>query len=231
MKASKPIGLEAVDVVPVHEIVYARLTRALMAGQIKPGQKLTSRKIAQEFGVSDMPVRAALSRLQALKALTPLANGSLVLPPMTRARFDDLTRTRLICEGAATETAVPLMSKPDMRALAREQAALVKAARAEDIDGYLLHNHQFKFGVYRASQSPSLLFLIETVWLQTGPFLHEFSGRFAGTLSGILALDHHDDVLAALSRGDGPAAARAMQADIAEGAEFLRVHADFADPR
>lgn len=228
MKVSSPIGLEAVEVMPVHEIIYARLTRALMAGQIKPGRKLTSRKIAQEFGTSDMPVRAALSRLQALQALTPLPNGSLVLPPMTRLRFEDLMRTRQICEGAAAELAAPHITKSQLRSLHLEQKGLVEAARNQDIDAYLVHNYDFKFSIYRASRSESLLFLIETLWLQVGPFLHQFSGRFDGALSGILDLDHHEEVLEALKNRDGAAAAHAMRLDISEGGKFLLEHGEFS---
>ncbi|RWX57881.1 GntR family transcriptional regulator, partial [Mesorhizobium sp. M2A.F.Ca.ET.039.01.1.1] len=49
------IGLTAVDTVPLHEKVYLELVRALMSGQLQPGQKLTSRKLAKELGTSDMP--------------------------------------------------------------------------------------------------------------------------------------------------------------------------------
>lgn len=224
----QPIGLEAVEAVPLHEIVYSRLTHALMAGQIQPGRKLTSRKLAQELGTSDMPVRAALTRLQALKALVPLPNGSLTLPPMTRARFADIMATRLICEGAATEMASSFISKAELRALKREQDALTQAARDQDIDAYLARNHAFKFQVYRASNSASLVFLIETLWLQAGPFLRQFAGRFGGGLAGILDLDFHDEVLGALARGDGSAAAAAMRKDISIGGQFLMQRADFA---
>ncbi|MFB9983646.1 GntR family transcriptional regulator [Mesorhizobium kowhaii] len=63
-------GLTAVDTVPLHEKVYLELVRALMSGQFLPGQKLTSRKLAKELGTSDMPVRSAFMRLQALRALS-----------------------------------------------------------------------------------------------------------------------------------------------------------------
>ncbi|WP_377298257.1 GntR family transcriptional regulator [Rhizobium sp. SGZ-381] len=222
-----PLGLGTIDTVPLHEIVYQRLNKALMAGQIRPGQKLTSRKVAQELGTSDMPVRAALSRLQALKALDPLPNGSLVLPPMTRERFSDLTASRLICEPAATEAAAGRIGKADLKILRRECDGLTQAARNQDIDDYLMRNYEFKFSIYRASGSPSLLFLIETLWLQVGPFLRQFSGRFDGALSGILEIDYHEDVLAALDRGDAQAAGKALRADIAEGAQFLLAHGEF----
>lgn len=227
MTSIPPIGLGTIGTVPMHELVYQRLTRALMAGQIAPGRKLTSRKLAEELGTSDMPVRAALSRLQALKALTPLRNGSLVLPPMTRDRFADLMATRLVCEGAATEQAAANMTKTDLEAIAQAGVDLTKAAFDQNIDQYLEFNYEFKFSVYRACGSDSLLFLIETLWLQVGPFLRAYSDQFGGDLTGILKLDHHGRVVEALTRRDGPAAAEAMRRDIAEGAAYLLENATF----
>ena len=228
MKLASPIGLDAIEVQPLHEIVYSRLTRALMAGQIPPGRKLTSRKLAQELGTSDMPVRAVLSRLQALKALVPLPNGSLILPPMTRDRFADLMATRQTCEGAATELAVEHVGKAELQAIQAAGVALVQAARDQDIDAYLEQNYEFKFRIYRASRSDALVFLIEVLWLQVGPFLRQFAGKFDGSLAGILALDHHHEVVDALARKDGPAAAAAIRRDLADGARFLLEHGAFA---
>lgn len=228
MKPLPPIGLGTIGVAPIHELVYQRLTHALMAGQIQAGRKLTSRKLAEELGISDMPVRAALARLQALKALTALKNGSLVLPPMTRERFADLMNTRAICEGAATEQAANRLSKSDLRALAVSGNGLTKAAQEQDIDSYLVHNYEFKFQIYRACGSESLLFLIETLWLQVGPFLRSYNGKFGGDLKGILALDYHAAALEALGRGDGAAAAAAIRRDIGDGAAFLLENAEFS---
>ncbi len=229
MKASNPIGLGVVEeVVPLHEVVYQRLTRALMAGQVAPGQKLTSRKLAQELGTSDMPVRAALLRLQSLKALSQLPNGSLVLPSMTRQHFADLMDTRVICEGAAAERAAQNMTVAEIKALKKACTALTKAAQSQDIDAYLARNYEFKFQIYRASQSESLVFIIEMLWLQVGPFLRQFAKHFNGDLSRILEIDYHEDAFAAIERRDAKAAGRAIRRDIAEGARFLVEHGDFS---
>lgn len=230
MKPPAIIGLGTVDLTPLHEVVYQRLNKALMAGQIRSGQKLTSRKLAKELGTSDMPVRAALTKLQALRALEQLPNGSHVLPPMTRERFSDLVQSRMICEPALTEIAARHIKPADLRAIRKEASALTQSARDQDIDAYLLHNYEFKFSIYRAASSDSMLFLIETIWLQVGPFLRQFGGRFGGNLSGILELDYHEEIVEALARGDGKAAAELMHKDISEGFAFLLQNADFADP-
>jgi len=200
----------------------------LMAGQVVPGQKLTSRKLAQELGTSDMPVRAALLRLQALQVLSQLPNGSLTLSSMTRQRFADLMNTRVVCEGAATEIAAHIMTPTELKALRKTGAAKTTAARNRDISDYLARNFEFKFQIYHASKSESLVFIIEMLWLQVGPFLRQFANAFNGDLSGILAIDYHEEVVAAIGRQDPKAAARAIRKDISEGARFLLEHGEFS---
>ncbi|MFW2545685.1 GntR family transcriptional regulator [Primorskyibacter sp. 2E107] len=227
MNKQQPIGLSPVETQPLHEVVYQRLHHALMSGQFEPGRKLTSRKLAKELGTSDMPVRSALLRLQALHALDQLPNGSMVLPAMTRERFDDLMTSRLVCEPAAARRAAAALDRSGLLKLRQVAVALTAAAEDQDIDSYLIYNHDFKFSIYQACGSPSLLFLIETLWLQVGPFLRQFSGQFGNDLRGILELDYHDEIVKRIADGDSNAAAELLARDIREGHEFLIEHGQF----
>lgn len=146
---------------------------------------------------------------------------------MTRARFSDLMTTRLICEPEAARKAVGGLDRARLLKLRQVAAALTAAAEDQDIDAYLLHNHDFKFGIYAACGSPSLLFLIETLWLQVGPFLRQFSGQFGNDLRGILDFDYHDEIVKALAEGDGDGAATLLARDIREGHDFLMAHGQF----
>tara|TARA_R110000737_G_scaffold250397_3_gene260130 strand:+ start:143 stop:829 length:687 start_codon:yes stop_codon:yes gene_type:complete len=227
MTPHRPIGPGTAETQPLHEVVYEKLRNALMSGQIAPGRKLTSRKLAKELGTSDMPVRSALVRLQALRALVQLDNGSMGLPPMTRARFADLMSTRLVCEPTATRLAVQGLGAAELLTLRQSAEALTAAAEDQDIDAYLRINRDFKFSIYAACGSPSLLFLIETLWLQVGPFLRQFSGQFGNDLRGILDLDYHDEIVSRLEAGDAEAAAALLARDIREGFDFLMEHGHF----
>ena len=228
--ASKPIlGLSAVETMPVHERVYHNIVKALMSGQFEPDQKLTSRKLAKELGTSDMPVRSALMRLQALQALKAQPNGTMKLPDMTRDHFSELMEARRVVEGGATELAAQHVNGNKLRTIRRHCAQLTKAAREQDINSYLLNNYNFKFSIYNCCGCQPLIFLIETLWMQAGPFLRNFAGKFDGDLSGILEIDYHEDALAALEVGDGNRAAEAIRRDIAEGRTYLLKYARFGD--
>lgn len=61
--------------------VYAQLREAIMTGRFAPGQALSLRGVAEAVGSSTMPVRAALTRLQAEGALIDGPGRALMVPP------------------------------------------------------------------------------------------------------------------------------------------------------
>jgi DNA-binding GntR family transcriptional regulator len=225
------IGLTAVDTVPLHEKVYLELVRALMSGQFLPGQKLTSRKLAKELGTSDMPVRSAFTRLQALRALSPMPNGSVEVPLISAERFSQLTAVRTVLEGTATELATKRINGNNLRAIRRHCAELTEAARNGGIENYLRRNHDFKFSIYRHCGNEQMIFLIETVWMQVGPFLRNLHVGFEDDLAGILDIDYHEEVVAAIEAGDGERARKAIVRDIDEGATHILGQVKFPELR
>ncbi len=224
-------GLTAVDTVPLHEKVYLELVRALMSGQFSPGQKLTSRKLAKELGTSDMPVRSAFMRLQALRALKPMANGSMEVPEISTSGFAQLVETRVILEGAAAELAGGLINGNGLRTVRKTCAELTVAAKKGDVDDYLRKNHNFKFSIYRQCGNEQLIFHIETLWLQVGPFLRNLSRGFEDKFAEVTRIDYHERVLTAIEAHDGPAARAAIVGDIHDGAAHLMRYAKFREGR
>lgn len=202
---------------PLHERVYLELKRALMAGQLVPGTKLTVRSVAQALGVSNSPVRAALNRLFAEHAVDLLPNGSLVIPRISPGRFADLMNTRVLLEGRATELATPHVPDERLQELADVAVSLDASAVSGDIARFLDLNQRFKFGVYQWCASESLLALIESLWLQVGPVLN----YYAPTLPRILDINYQRTVLEAIQARDAAAARAAMERDILAGRDFL----------
>jgi len=62
---------------------YDTLRHWLMLGRWLPGERLKIKHLADEMGVSQMPVRAALQRLAAEKALVNIPNCGVAVPQLT----------------------------------------------------------------------------------------------------------------------------------------------------
>ncbi len=201
----------------LQERAYRRICDLILDGEIAPGQVVTIQSLAEAFGVSAMPVREALKRLTAAGALSLVTGRSIGVPRLSLDRLADLRRVRLAIEGLASEWAADLMEPDDLVRLNEEYEVLSRASAEENVKEYLRANRAFHFTIYNAARSPTLVAMIETLWLQIGPYLNLLrgSGNYAASNAT------HKAIVEALAARDGKAAAKALRADINDAYEIL----------
>src|SRR4051794_20424760 len=134
---SKP---KAADNAPLHERAYAELRRALMSGQLLPGQKVTLRGLAAMLGTSDMPIRAALVRLVAEGGMVQHTNGTFSVPIASRESFRQVMELRAVVEGYATGLSCKHIDKAGIENLHLCAEKLSQAVDANNIIAYLHWN-------------------------------------------------------------------------------------------
>jgi len=208
---------DADAIASLHTTVYAELRRRLLTGRIIPGVGLSTRGLALELGVSQMPVREALSRLAAERAVEIRSKRRIVVPPMTRERFDDLLRCRVLLEPEAARQALPLIDARRLRRLREVDDDMERCLENGDVHGYMAGNLDFHFTLYRAQPRQILIQLIEILWLQFGPYMRVVYGRF-GTAN---LVDQHQMALGAIEKRDADALAQAITSDIEDGMRLI----------
>lgn len=193
--------------------IYAELRRKLVSGRIAPGHNLSTRGLATELGVSQTPVRDALSRLAAEGAVEIRSKRRVHVPAMTAQRFDDLLRCRLMLEPEAAVLALPFIDAARLKRLRAIDAAVDKAIAEGDAVSYMEHNHAFHFTIYNAMGRPTMAQLIETLWLQFGPFMRTVYGRLGTAHFN----DQHQAALNAIVAKDAAKLRQAIHDDINDG--------------
>jgi DNA-binding GntR family transcriptional regulator len=197
----------------LHASIYEELRGRMITGKIMPGVGLSTRGLAQEMGVSQMPVRDALSRLAAEGAVQIRSKRKIEVTAMTAERFADLLGCRLLLEPQAAADALPHIGPGLLKRLREIDARIDAAMERGDVIRYMEYNFQFHFTLYRANKRPTLNRLIETLWLQFGPFMRVVYGRF-GTAN---LIDHQRVAVDAIQSGDAEALRRAIASDISDG--------------
>ncbi len=193
--------------------IYRQIKELILDGGIAPGELMTIQGLAEGFGVSAMPVREALQRLTAEKALTIVSGRSVGIPELRASRLKDLYRVRLEVETMATVWAASQITGQDISRLEGLVAMMAKAIDDGDPRQYLRGNHDFHFTVYGASGSQTLISIIEGLWLQVSPYFHSL--RASGNY--VASNRQHERIVAALKARDAQRASAAMRADL-EGA-------------
>ncbi|MDK9695680.1 MAG: GntR family transcriptional regulator [Siculibacillus sp.] len=202
---------------PLHDRVYRQLRHALVTGRIVPGRAVTLRGLAQSLGVSPMPVREAIRRVSAEGGLVVGTNRRVWVPAMDAERYDELIRARTLLEPEAAVRALPHIDRERLERLRDIDDSIDVALEQGDVEAYMAGNHRFHFEIYTAAPSRVLVPLIESLWLQFGPFMRSVYGRL-GTAA---LVDHHVNALDAIIARDAEALAAAIRADIMDGMELI----------
>ncbi|HET9537352.1 MAG TPA: GntR family transcriptional regulator [Mesorhizobium sp.] len=218
-----PVGRET-----LHERVYAELRRSLIHGVFDAGQVLRIVDLADTLQTSTMPVREALARLVSEQALEALPNRSVRVPLITRDRLDDLARARSMIEEQLVAMALPNLTKADFSELRRLTSACEAAFKSDDPDKAQTTselNHAFHFFIYQAAGSAVLIPIVESLWLQSGPYvraaaiIHDENRHIPGT-------HHHWTLIDALERRDKAGAMCALTNDITHSFDLIRGRLD-----
>ncbi|HSY08213.1 MAG TPA: GntR family transcriptional regulator [Steroidobacteraceae bacterium] len=213
------LGLARIERETVQERVYAALRDRLMRGGFEPGQKLKIAELASAFGTSAMPVREALNRLAAERAVEYLPNRSVRVPALSKDCLQDLMETRFAVEGLAVARAASSMTEQTLATLRRLIDAQSETDAEHVSEGSAEQNRAFHFAIYRQSGSMVLLPIIESLWLQFGPYLRVASERFDGREGR--GTNFHVEIVAALARADGRSARAALESDIGRSFDLV----------
>jgi DNA-binding GntR family transcriptional regulator len=215
--------VEPLDRQTLGERAYAQLADLLISGRLAPGEKLSLRMAAEVLGVSIMPVREAVSRLVADKALEVAANRAVRVPVMSATQFRDLTKVRIAIEGHAAAEAARLRGDGNLESIASAEAAMraESEVKAPDLPRAVELNKTFHFAVYEAAQSPILVEIIRALWLKAGPVINlDLRGNPKRLAKGE-AIRFHADVRKAIEIGDAEGAKAGIAADITSAASFI----------
>ncbi|WP_262695591.1 GntR family transcriptional regulator [Kordiimonas aquimaris] len=210
----------------IHEQVYGRLREALMAGELVPGRAISMRRLAAEFEVSAMPAREAIRRLVALGALELTPTRRVMISRMTKERLLEIKAARLALEPLLAEAALANVAKrvreknKVIRSLEQSDALLDEAIRKGDVLGYSRFNRDFHFELYKASDATVILGLVESLWLQFGPFMRQVIGRLG---TSCLIDDKHKEAVRAFKECDAERLKSAIMADIEHGMNTIDV--------
>ncbi len=200
-----------------HERVYRSLRQQVLHGEMAPGQALTLRGIGRQFGVSMTPAREAVRRLVAEGALTLSSSGRVSTPELTPERIEELAAIRAMLEPEMAARALPRAHFALIERLATINALNAEAALKGDAVAYVRTNLEFHRSLYLRAQTPAMLAMCETVWLQLGPTMRAVYAKIKRREPPT----HHRMILAALKAGDEPGLRLAVRTDVTQGLRHL----------
>ncbi len=192
------------------EYTYRRLHKAIINGAIPPGSALTIRGLADYMSLSPTPIREALRRLSSECAIEIQGNRRISIPKMTRGRFEELVQLRVAVETHAAERSLPYVSDNLIDELSKIDAQMDSHLERDNFEQLTYLNYAFHTLLYSANPHQIAMPLIESIWLQLGPF----QKQVMAAVKASNVADHHKEMLTALRTRDSAALKGAVESDI-----------------
>lgn len=144
--------------------IYEELRRRILAGELEPGHRLVVRRLSEEFGCSDIPVREALRSLEGdgLIDIAPYRGAQVKVYRSDEVREAYLIRGNL--ESVATGAAADFIDDRTIEQLQQGIEAMDDALTAGDVATYGALNRAFHETVFSANPYRRLHELISNIW-------------------------------------------------------------------
>lgn len=139
------------------DLIVDVLREAIGRGMLRPGQALSQAELSQQFGVSVIPVREALRRLEADGLVVVRHNRGAFVAKLTPVDVRELYEIRSPLEVQALRLALPNLTAKDVRA-ARD--VLDRLDRVDDGESWTVLDREFHLTLYRPCGRSRLLGLI-----------------------------------------------------------------------
>lgn len=193
------------------EIAYRRVRDAVMSGELSPGDRIPQDSVASELGISRMPVREALRKLEERGFVTIFPHRGAFVTELDVVDIESTYFVRTLLETASAAEAARRMDDDRLDTLrgilseAREALANHDGERLSDL------NRDFHLTGHGATGNAVLTRLIGDLSIQCQRYrlLHASLGERAA-----LALREHEQILEAWGARDPSAASHWIEVNL-----------------
>jgi DNA-binding GntR family transcriptional regulator len=145
------------------DVAYKRIKEDILKGILTPGASISTGQIARRLETSQMPVRNALTRLEAEGLVTIAPQRGVAVTPVTPVELQEVSVIRSRLEGLAANLAAAQVSAPDVDTLEGFLTEMEDRAAADDATRWVKANTRFHDQIIEWSANGNLIRLLRDV--------------------------------------------------------------------
>ncbi|MET3794816.1 GntR family transcriptional regulator [Aquamicrobium terrae] len=189
------------------DAIVELLQDAIVRGDLPQGMPLRQERIAQKFGISKIPLREALAKLDAGGFVTTHPRRGVFVSEMSAEKIEEIFQLRLSIEPDLLRYAVPRMTAADMAAV----EAIIEKFEAADTGDLGDINWELHRALYRASGRELSLQILGNLYLHVDRYVRLHMGMIDRQKD---SNNDHRELLAACRRRDAEQAVQILHAHI-----------------
>jgi len=155
----------------MQEAIYETLRNRIVSGQYEPGMRLIANDLAEEFDISRMPVREALTRLAETGLVELVPYKGAIVNELTAADFVEIFHIRGVLEGLAAKLACPFLTDEDLEKMEAANEQIRQMIDTDDVE-FQGVNRLFHSAIWKRTKSERLNKLLANLYSEAAQYRH-----------------------------------------------------------
>jgi DNA-binding GntR family transcriptional regulator len=184
------------------DAVAERLRAEILCGDIQPGERIVVARLERRFGVSHIPIREALRRLEVEGLVEISPQRSTIATGVALHDLTDLYALRRLVEGELAALATEGRSEEQLEELRSAHRAMeaVETSADPDAGGFWDLHHRFHWAILTPASNPWVRRIVEQLWQSAERYVRlHLSAQFAPVEESVR---QHRGLLEACERRD-----------------------------
>jgi len=145
------------EYLPLRDVVFNTLRRAILKGELKPGERLMEIALAEKLGVSRTPIREAMRKLELEGLVVMVPRRGAQVANITEKDLNDVLEVRIALENMAIEKACARITDEEMTALEKAAQDFQNIIENGSLEDLAQADEDFHEQIYQASGNRRLM--------------------------------------------------------------------------
>lgn len=203
---------------PLGDMVFDSLRKAIVTGDLKPGERIMEAQIADRLGVSRTPVREAIKKLEKEKLIEMVPRKGAYVARITSKDVLDVLELRKLLEGFSALLASERMTSKEKQKLEKISKEFAKCIESGDKEGMIQKDNEFHSLIFSSTRNEKLMDIIKSLQDQFQRFREVYFNEFHDYGSIML---WHEKICSAIKEGRPQDASSAASSHVAAIEEIV----------
>ena len=199
------------EYLPLRDVVFNTLRKAILRGELKPGERLMEIQLANKLGVSRTPIREAIRKLELEGLVVMIPRKGAEVAKITVRDLKDALEVRMAIDSLSVKLACERLDENDKTEIKQACVAFREAVKSKNVQAIVEGDERFHNTIYRASKNQKLITIAMNLREQVYRYRFEYVKDFSYHEN---LIREHDQITEAILKGDVETAQKIMKEHI-----------------
>lgn len=200
------------EYLPLRDVVFNTLRKAILRGELKPGERLMEIQLANKLGVSRTPIREAIRKLELEGLVLMIPRKGAEVAQITEKNMQDVLEVRKALEELSVQLACERITPEQVEEMKMAAKDFRKVLKSGDVTKIAEADVKFHDIIFAATNNQRLITLLNNLREQMYRFRVEYLKQKECYPQ---LLEEHDKLIALISGGE-----------VEEACELMGCHID-----